>query len=141
MKRMILYVLVLAALLFVPLEAMEIANLEPVEGVWMYVEEGKVVLETDTEDRGVGVTAQEALLNMKQQSAGIIYLDTAQFLFVTEAEDQIPVLEPYLNGSVKLCRWNGKGKLTEVVAYADAHEIGCELRNWEENVKLPNLPI
>lgn len=141
MKRTVLYALILAALLFAPLERTEIANLEPVQGVWMYVEDGKIVLETDTEDKGIGATAEEALRNMKQQSAGIIYLDTAQYLLVTEAEDQIPMLKPYLKGAVRLCRWSGKGKLSEAVEYADAHAMGLKLRDWKTDVKLPNLPI
>ncbi len=141
MKRVILYILILTALLFAPLERVEIANLEPVQGVWMYVEDEKIVLETDTEDKGVGATAEEALMNMKQKSAGIIYLDTAQYLLVTNAEHQIPVLQQYLKGTVQLCSWSGEGDLTEAVMYADAHNIGWKLQDWTPNVKLPNLPV
>ena len=132
--------MILAALLFAPLERVEIANLEPVQGVWMYVEDEKIVLETDTEDKGVGTTAEEALMNMKQKSAGIIYLDTAQYLLVKNAEHQISTLEGYLKDSVRVCCWDGDGELAEAVAYADAHKMGIKLQDWEENVKLPNLP-
>ena len=100
MKRVFLYILILGALFFVPLKRVEIAKLEPVQGVWMYEEDGRIVLETDTKDKGVGTTAKEALENMKKQSSGIIYLDTAQYLLVTNAEEQISTLKQHLKGSV-----------------------------------------
>ena len=141
MKRPFLYVLILATLLLVPLERAEIAKLEPVQGVWLYKENGMVVLETDTEDTGVGITVEEALQNMKQNSAGIIYLDTAQYLFVTNAEDQIPAMKQYLKESVRVCSWTGETEISEAVQYADAHKIGMKLQNWNASVKLPKLPI
>ena len=90
MKRMVLYGLILGALFFAPVESAEIAKLEPVQAVWMYMENDSVVLETDTQDKGAGATVEEALADMKRRSAGIIYLDTAQYVFVTGAEQQIP---------------------------------------------------
>lgn len=141
MKRVFLYILILGALFFVPLERMEIAKLEPVQGVWMYEEDGRIVLETDTKDKGVGTTAKEALENMKKQSSGIIYLDTAQYLLLTNAEGQISTLKQYLKGSVQLCGWDGEGELSDAILYADAHKIGLKLRDWRENVNLPNLPV
>ena len=141
MKRWILYVLILGALLFIPLDRVEIANLEPVQAVWMYEEDGKIILETDTEDKGSGTTVEEALADMMQNSPGIIYLDTAQYLLVTETTQQIPALEPYLRSAVRLCQWEGKGSLADAVKYADAHKIGEKLQNWNSDVKLPNLPI
>ena len=141
MKRVFLYILILGALFFVPLERVEIAKLEPVQGVWMYEEDGRIVLETDTKDKGVGTTAKEALENMKKQSSGIIYLDTAQYLLVTNAEEQISTLKQHLKGSVQLCGWSGEGGLSDAILYADAHKIGLKLRDWRENVNLPNLPV
>lgn len=141
MKRIILYVLILGALFFAPVESVEVAKLEPVQAVWMYMEGDSIVLETDTEDKGTGATVEEALADMKRRSAGIIYLDTAQYVLVTGAELQIPALEPYIKGSVRLCQWGGNGDFAEAVKYADAHGIGTKVREWKPEVKLPNLPI
>ncbi len=141
MKRIILYILILGALFFAPVESAEVAKLEPVQAVWMYMENDSVVLETDTEDKGSGATVEGALADMKRRSAGIIYLDTAQYVLVTGAEQQIPALEQLLKGSVRLCLWSGNGELAEAVKYADAHEIGTKVRDWKPNDKLPNLPI
>ena len=141
MKHAILYILILGALFFAPVESAEVAKLEPVQAVWMYMEEDRIVLETDTEDKGSGATVEEALKDMKRKSAGIIYLDTAQFVLVTGTERQIAALVPYIKDSVRLCQWDGKGGLSEAVKYADAHAVGTEVRHWKPDVKVPNLPL
>ena len=139
--RIILYVLLLASLFFVPLQRIEIANMEPVQAVWLYQEDGNVVLETDTEDKGIGTTVEEALTDMKENSPGIIYLDTAEFLFVsTSAQKQIPSVQAYLKETVRLCQWNGQGSISEAVKYADAHKIGLKMKKWGPGSNLPELP-
>lgn len=139
--RIVLYVLILAALFFVPLQRVEIANLEPIQAVWMYRENGNVVLETDTEDKGSGVTVADALTDMKNNSSGIVYLDTAQYLFVSEAAtEEIRVAQPYLKNSVRLCIWDGQGDFENAVKYADSHKIGLKIREWEKVGNLPELP-
>lgn len=141
MKRMILYALILGALWFAPLNRIEIANLEPIEAVWMHLENNAVVLKTDTEDEGIGATVEEALADMKQNSTGMIYLDTARYLFIDEeAQERIGEIADYLRRSVRLCKWDGIGSLQEVVKYVDAHKIGEKLQNWKPSGKLPNLP-
>jgi len=140
MMRVVLYAVILGALFFAPLERMDIANLEPIQAVWIYEDAGDIILETDTEDRGVGKTVRDALEDMKQNSAGIVYLDTAQYLFVKDgAQMHIDALRPFLKEGVRLCLWNGQGELTDAIKYADAHRIGEKMRDWKEDVKLPNL--
>ena len=139
--RIVLYVVILAALFFVPLQRVEIANLEPIQAVWMYRENGNIVLETDTEDEGSGVTVADALADMKNNSSGIVYLDTAQYLFVSEtAKEDIYAIQPYLKNSVQLCIWNGQGELKSAVEYADSHKICLKIREWEKIGNLPELP-
>lgn len=139
--RLILYALILASLFFVPLQPMKIANLEPIQAVWIYQADGSVVLETDTDDKGSGVTVEEALADMREKSAGIIYLDTAQYLLVSaSAKNQIPSLRAYLKKTVRLCHWDGQGDISEAVKYADARKMGLRLREWNEGSKLPELP-
>lgn len=140
--RIVLYVVILAALFLVPLQHIEIANLEPIQAVWMHKENGNVVLETDTEDKGRGVTVADALDDMKRNSTGIIYLDTAQFLFVSEvAHEEIRTVQPYLRKSVRLCRWDGDGNMKLAVEYADSHKIGLKMKDWEMIGNLPELSL
>ena len=142
MIRKLLYAVILGALFFAPLNRVEIANLEPIQAVWMYYADGELVLETDTEDKGSGVTAAEALDAMKSSSPGIIYLDTAQYLFVSEdAQAQISALQPYVKDAVRLCLWDGQGNIADAVKYADAHKLGEKMKSWKQGGKLPEIPL
>jgi hypothetical protein len=140
--RVLLYIVILVALFFVPLQAVEIANLKPIQAVWLTVKDGEVLLLADTEDRGSGATVDEAFANMKNNSSGIVYLDTAQYLFVSEpAEQEIFAIAPYLKNSVLLCRWDGQGDIREVVKFADSHKIGVKLKHLNNVVKLPEMKL
>lgn len=139
--RITLYIVILSALFFMPVQHAEIASLEPIQGVWMHLENGNIVLQTDTEDKGVGDTVENALADMKKNSSGIIYLDTAQYLFTSEtAQSQIQALQTVVKGSVMLCQWDGQGSVDEAVKYADSHKIGLPIRKWTEGSKLPEIP-
>lgn len=140
--RKLIYILIVTALVLLPVRPTDVGELEPIQAVWLSIEDAAVTLETDTEDKGSGKTVQEALENMKRLSHGIVYLDTAQFLLVSEkALDKIPQIQPYLKGSVKLCLWEGEGSVADAAAYMQAHKTGVRLSRWQADVKLPNLPL
>ncbi len=142
MKRIILYCLILGGLLAIPVEKLDVGKLEPVQAVWVYLEDEKLVLETDTEDKGSGQNVDVALADLENRCKGIIYLDTAQFLLVSEdATEHIPALGKHLKGSVKVCQWDGKGSVADAAKYMAAHENGCKLSDWNQGVKLPVLPL
>ena len=119
--RILLYVLILAALFFAPVERLDVAKLEPVQAVAVYKENGLVVLETDTEDKGRGKTAEEALENMTQNTPSVIYLDTAEYLLVAEeAKGDAEALRQYLRPSVKVADYFG-GSVKEAAKYVAVH--------------------
>ena len=139
--RIILYCIILLSLLFAPLQRIEIASLEPIQAVWLYQENEKIILQTDTENIGMGTTIEEALTNMKESSTGIVYLDTAQYVFVSvEAQQQIVMLRSFVKSSVRLCKWEGQGSIQEAVAHADARKIGVKLADWKQGSNLPEIP-
>lgn len=141
MNRIILYCLILAGVMLIPVERTDIGTLEPIQAVWMHKEGENLTLRTDTDDTGSGKTVEEALSDMKYHSSGIVYLDTAEYLMVSStALEYIAEMKPILKGSVKLCQWEGEGELTEAAAYMRAHKIGHRLDKWGQQVKLPNLP-
>ena len=128
--RKMLYALILAALYFAPVERLDVADLEPVRAVAVYKENGRVVLETDTEDRGEGMSAEEALQALKKNTPSVIYLDTAEFLLISEnAEDQVDMLRKHLRSTVKVASYNG-GPVKEEAEYADIHKEILKLRDW-----------
>ncbi len=142
MKRIIIYCLLLAAVLVIPVEKLDVGKLEPVQAVWMYKQGNWIVLETDTQDRGVGRTVEEALSDLEEHCLGIIYLDTAQFLLVSEnAVEQITEVQPHLKRSVELCQWDGKGSVADAAIYMTSHENGYPIKDWKEGVQLPILHL
>ena len=141
MKRIVIYCMILAAVCFVPVQKQDVASLEPVQAVWMSLEDEKVTLLTDTGDVGTGGTVQEALTDMKSKSTGIIYLDTAEFLLVTQqAQQKIPELAELLKGSVRVCLWEGQGEITDAALYIQARKLGIRLDKWQKNADLPVIP-
>lgn len=142
MKRIVLYVLILVAVFVLPVKPAEVENLEPIQTVWLCSENGNIILQTDTEDKGGGISVAEALEDMKLHSDRLVYLDTAQFLLVSEnAVDRIAEIQPYLKGSVKICRWDGTGDITKASRYMQSHKTGCRLSCWEPGAELPELPL
>lgn len=128
--RKLISIALLALALSVPLKRLDIAKLQPVEGVAIYSEDQQVVLETDTGSRGVGETALEALNDMKEKATSVIYLDTAEFLFVEEGMERFAEeLRPLFNKAVRVGKYLGM-KAEELVAYYEIHGKLPKLESW-----------
>lgn len=127
--RTVLYIIVLAAMLFAPVDRLDVAKLEPVEAVAIYLEDGQVVLQTDGESIGIGNTAQEALADLKENTLAVVYLDTADYLLIGEgAEGAAQDLQQYLRESVQIGKYNG-GKVKEEAEYLDIHGNAAKTEN------------
>lgn len=119
--RVLLYIVILVAMLFVPVDRLDIAKLEPVEAVAVYMEAGEVVLQTDAKTTGRGATAAEALQNLKDNALSVVYLDTADYLLVGQgAEAAGEELRRYLRESVQIGTYNG-GDVKEEARFLDVH--------------------
>ncbi len=120
--RKLLYVLVLAALFFAPVERLDIAKLEPVQTVAISVADGQILLQTDTDDTGIGATVEAALQDLEENTSGAIYLDTAQYLLVTkQAKQAVQTLRKYLRSSVVESIWDGKADIKQAARYLSVH--------------------
>lgn len=129
--RKILSVVILALCLVAPVKRLDVEKLQPVEAVAVYMEGGRVVLETDTQDKGMGNTALEALEDMKEKALSVIYLDTAEYLLVEEAAAvYAEALRPLLSGSVKVGEYLG-GAVKEQAAYYEVHGNLPKLKSWK----------
>ena len=82
MKRVIIYSCILILLLFSPVAKLDVADLEPVEVVYLYKESGNTVLQTDTDAKGKGEDVLAALDDLRQTTSGVVYLDTARYLLI-----------------------------------------------------------
>lgn len=129
--RRLLYFAILLALLFVPLNRVEISKLLPVEAVAVYMDGEDVVLETDTAHMGKGATIAQALESLKKNTPGVVYLDTARYLLVSEkAVGQVDGLRPFLKPSVRVCLWEAKGMVKDALEYVEIHQKPPKLRDW-----------
>lgn len=140
MKRVILYVLILIAVLLVPVERTDVGKLRPVQSVAVFGRDGEVVIETDTGDRGSGENALAALDDLKRTTPAVIYLDTAEYLLVGEGmEGAVEHLRAHLKGTVELYHYVGEPKLEDVTKYLEIHGSAPTLKQWRKGQKLPVL--
>lgn len=141
MKKIILYIFIMVGTLLLPTQKQDVADLEPIQAVWLRAENEMTILQTDTEDIGVGKTVAEALADMKHHSTGIVYLDTAEYLLVAEnAVSRISELDGILNQSVRVCLWNGEGDIVEAARYMQSHKSGMKLGDWSQEKEIEKLP-
>ncbi len=140
MKRWLVYIAFLAAALLIPVQKTDVAKLRPVQVVYLDREDDKVILETDTGDRGIGGNALAALENLKATAPAVIYLDTAKYLLVTnEALADIEILRDHLKESVLLCIAEGEVMREETASYLAVHGQLSQLKQWEMGQPLPVL--
>ena len=129
--RKILSIIILALALAVPVKRLDVAKLQPVETVAIYLLDSTIVLETDTGDMGQGGTATEALEDLKESACSVIYLDTAEYLLIgRDAQEAAIALRPYLKESVKVGNYNG-GDIKEETAYWEVHGDLPKFGSWK----------
>ncbi len=130
--RILIYIVILALTFLAPVERVDVASLLPIESVAVYMEGDAVVLETDTEDTGRGETVSQALQNLKDVTPAVVYLDTAEYLLVSEdAVTQVDGLREYLKPSIKVCIWDAKGSVKDAAKYLSVHGDTVPLRDWK----------
>ncbi len=140
MKRILIYIVVLVAVWFAPVEGANVGQLHPVEAVMVTREDRQIVLTTDTGDVGQGTDGLSALENLKATTAGTIYLDTAEYLLLTQGtEDVAQQLRSALKKSVRVCMAEENVDPVTAAKFLDAHsDLPC-LKSWKTGDKLPIL--
>ena len=138
MKRILLYIGILAALLAAPVERLDVGKLRPVQVVWVYKENDWMVIQTDTGDIGIGETVGQALKNMEDTTSGVIYLDTADYLLLSkEAEDTAIELQKVLKPKTQMCYAESEIDIKEAGRFLSAHGALPELEGWKKGQELP----
>ena len=142
MKRIAIYLLMLGTVLIVPMRGTDVGQLHPVELVQLYKEEDRIVIATDTGAVGKGRTVEEAVANLNATTAGIVFLDTAQYLLLSESEkEQYPAMAHYLKPKVRVCAGEHGIDLHEAAAYLDTHRPSVCLKDLGSAELLQNLAI
>ena len=142
MKRIVIYIVTLALLTLAPVKSADIGNLRPIEVVMVRWQGDTLVISTDTEDVGYGTDAMTALENLKATTPGTIYLDTAEYLLVTEgADDAAEQLKSRLKKSVRVCMAEPEIDLKTAAKFLPVHGDLPRLKTWKAGDKLPCLSV
>lgn len=136
--------IMLAALLLMgmlPTRGTEISKLRPVKLLYVYREDEKTTVSTDTGDFGDGASLQDALQDLEKTSPGYIYLDTVEMLIITkETKSELNQFCRILRPSVRVCAGTNGMDPKAASEYLEAHPPGrtlMELQNGK--TKLPEL--
>lgn len=140
MKRIVVYAAIAALVLMVPVKGNDVGKLRPVQAISVYKTGAQFVIETDTEDVGVGATADQALKNLKDTTPAIIYLDTADYLLLTEdVLDELQWLRDNLKSSVRLCMMRDRIEPKKAAEFLKVHRNLPELKAWKNGERIPIL--
>ena len=140
MKRMLWYMLILAVALAFPQRRLDVAELLPVELVSVRKENDALFVETDTGDVGRGKNLKSAFKNLEETTAGVIYLDTAEYLLVeTETMGYLEELKGYLKPKTRVCVCDQKVDLEQVPEYLAVHKSRVNLKESAGNREIPRL--
>lgn len=141
MRSWIVLPVCVVLLFFLPERGMEISRLRPASLLYVYESEGNVVMQTDMGDRGEGGNPKDALLDLKRCAPGIVFLDTAQHLILTEQTlALLSEISEILQPTAEV--WIGKNGLDakKAEAYLSAHPTGATLLAVQtRNAEIPVL--
>lgn len=142
MRKSIIYAALLAAALVVPVHGEDVGKLLPVELVHVYREGEAFVIATDTETSGTGGTIEAALENLKETTAGIVFLDTADYLLLSEdAACYVHTMKNWLKPTVRVCSAEADMDLKEASVYLSIHKPQVSLKGSGDGAGLQKLLI
>ena len=142
MKRIVAYIILMLGALLAPVEKQDVAKLRPVEVIYISRQNDTVLIQTDTDDLGVGTDIISALQNMEQTSPAVIYLDTAQYLVLgPDGEEPVQQLRGILKDGVRMCKTEESIPLQDVAAYLPVHGNLPRFSQWQAGESLPVLRL
>lgn len=110
----------------------DVGKLQPVQVVSIAKQENRVILLTDTGDRGAGADVSRAIKDMKATSAARVFLDTADYLLVEpDAEAWLPQLQSHLRPSCNVCFVEGTVDLELAGQYLQLHQPKFTMMQYE----------
>lgn len=140
--RWIVYIAALALTLLAPVKRTDVGMLQPVEVICVQRRGGDLLITTDTQDSGSGKTLAKAVENLKETTAGIVYMDTAEYLLIYPGcELEAQRLKEYLKDNVRLCGISQEMDLAEAATFLDIHKPNHCLKDWEIGTKPDELRI
>lgn len=118
-----------------------INDLEPVEVVLVTEQEGNIIIQTDTGAKGVGNNLEKAVENLHNSTAGVVFLDTTQYLLVSSRTiDLVDDMIRWIRPAARVCLIRGETEPKEVTKYLKIHPPQTQLKDiMAEDAKLQVL--
>lgn len=140
MKRWGICLGVLTVLLLLPSgHRTDVGKLEPAELLYIYEEDGAVMAATDTGNLGIARELSGAMRNIKESAAGVVFLDTVDYVLVTEeTKELLGQLERDLRPGTKVVLTTGPLALENLGRFLHVHNP--ELRLCDYLAGQRNLP-
>jgi hypothetical protein len=104
-----------------PHPAVDIARLDPVRSVYLYMDGAELTIETDSGDSGTGADLEAAYAALRTNAHREIFLDTAEFLIL---DPDVPITEAFyelLRPTTKVVFSNEKPNLETISDYLTIH--------------------
>lgn len=140
MRKWWIMVLALLALPVLPSSGTELGELHPVSILLVQTQGKTVQLLTDTQDFGEGETLDAALKNLEDTTPGHLFLDTVEYLILTEQTQYlIPQLQQLLRPGVAVCAAENDLNLEGLPEYLKTHGPETVLRDADERTLLQKL--
>lgn len=142
MKRWVIAIAAVIAVLLLPEgQGTDVGKLQPVELLYIYINDGKIILQTDTGDTGMGYTLDAAVDDMHNTASGVVFLDTIDYVLLTEnTRDIINDLQNILRPSTNILIATGTVDPEKVTEFLKIHKPDVSLKNYMAGQKkLPKL--
>lgn len=140
--RWIIYIAALALTLMAPVKRTDVGMLQPVEVISLQRRGEELLLTTDTQDRGMGKNLDKAVENLKETTAGTVYLDTAEYLLIYPGcELEAGRIKEYLKDNVRICKISQQMDLAEAALFLDIHKPTRWLKDWKPGMQTDELRI
>lgn len=134
MKRWLWYpaaVLLVAVIGWMPFQGTDVAKLQPVELIRIELSQRQVRVQTDTGQEGIGSDMEAAFEDLKQTTSGQVFLETADYLLLSQPEDRLPdAVYEYLRPGCGICVEQGQTDLEQAAAFLGTHEPGTTLQDY-----------
>ncbi len=146
MRKMLLCVAAIAIIGFaklLPFQGTDVGKLHPVEVLTVSVDGNGITVETDTGLNGTGETVDKAIKNLKQTSAGEIFLETANYVLVSEeSRHLLNALYDFLRPACQVYVFTGDGQWDNVAKYLESHPSGVSLLGYRQGMEnIPKLSV
>ena len=130
MKKVLLSLVCIAAIASLG-AGRDVAQLEPVQTVYLGMRDGYICLQTDTGAWGVGDDVESTLKNTHQTTAAFVFLDTADYLLITpELTHLLPSLQDLLRPSCRICLTADEPNLVYASTYLTIHKPAVTLKDY-----------